>query len=195
MHAVGRRTPAPDDTVAVIGAGMIGLLVIQVLRAGGCRRIIAVDLDDHRLALAGRFGAAWQWRADAVDVPAAVRDLTEGRGADAVFEVVGIASTLAAAVASLRKGGELVLVGNVSPRVELPLQAVVTRELSLRGSCASCGEYPKCLDMIARGAVDVDPLTSAVAPLAEGAVWFDRLHSGESGLLKVVLEPGLGVGD
>ena len=60
------------------------------------------------------------------------------------------------------------LVGNVSPQVELPLQAVVTRELTLRGSCASCGEYPACLDMIARGAVDVDPLTSAVAPLAEG---------------------------
>ncbi|MCX7427399.1 MAG: galactitol-1-phosphate 5-dehydrogenase [Planctomycetia bacterium] len=191
VHAVGRMTLAPDDTVAVIGAGMIGLLVIQALRAAGCRRIIAVDLDDHRLALAGRFGAAWQWRADAVDVPAAVADLTEGRGADAALEVVGIGSTLATAVACLRKGGELVLVGNVSPRVELPLQAVVTRELSLRGSCASQGEYPECLDMIARGAVDVDPLTSAVVALAEGPRWFDRLHSGESGLLKVVLDPSI----
>ena len=84
VHAVGRMTLAPDDTVAVIGAGMIGLLVIQALRAAGCRRIIAVDLDAERLALAGRFGAAWQWRADAVDVPAAVarfdRRPRRGRG-------------------------------------------------------------------------------------------------------------------
>ena len=83
----------------------------------------------------------------------------------------------------------MALVGNLTPQVELPLQAVVTRELTLYGSCASSGEYPACLEMIARGAIDVEALTSAVAPLAEGAEWFQRLRQGEDGLMKVILRP------
>ena len=69
------------------------------------------------------------------------------------------------------------------------MQAAVTRELSLYGSCSSCGEYPACLDMIARGAVDVGAMISATAPLSEGATWFDRLYKSEPGLMKVVLNP------
>jgi len=89
----------------------------------------------------------------------------------------------------VRKGGVVTLVGNLAPGVELPLQAVVTRELSLLGSCASRGEYPACIEMLARGRIDVRPLLSAVAPLAEGPAWFDRLHRREPGLMKVVLRP------
>jgi L-iditol 2-dehydrogenase len=90
----------------------------------------------------------------------------------------------------LRKGGSLVLVGNLAPQIEFPLQAVVTRQIALSGSCASCGEYSACLDMIARGQIVVDPIISAVAPLNDGAAWFDRLYRREPGLMKVVLEPG-----
>jgi threonine dehydrogenase-like Zn-dependent dehydrogenase len=83
----------------------------------------------------------------------------------------------------------VVLVGNVAPKVELPLQLAVTRELSLLGSCASAGEYLACLEMLASGAVTAAPLLSAVAPLREGASWFERLYTREPGLLKVVLAP------
>ena len=72
-------------------------------------------------------------------------------------------------------GGQLALVGNLAAKVEFPLQAVVTREITLHGSCASCGEYPACLDLMARGTINVDPLISAAAPLGEGAEWFLRL--------------------
>jgi len=89
----------------------------------------------------------------------------------------------------LRKGGALTLVGNVSPTIEWPLQAVVTGEITARGSCASAGEYPECLDLIARGKVDTNALMSAVAPLADGASWFRRLYNREPGLMKVVLKP------
>ena len=80
----------------------------------------------------------------------------------------------------------MVLVGNLARDVPFPLQAVVTRELT-SGSCASAGEYPACLELIARGDVDVDALISAVAPLSEGAQWFERLQQKEPGLMKVVL--------
>ena len=81
------------------------------------------------------------------------------------------------------------LVGNLKPQVDLPLQAAVTRQLTLIGTCASCGEYPICLDLIARGKIDVRSCISATPPLEEGPLWFNRLYSGEKGLMKVVLLP------
>jgi threonine dehydrogenase-like Zn-dependent dehydrogenase len=81
------------------------------------------------------------------------------------------------------------LVGNVQPTVDLPLQSVVTRQVRLQGSCAIAGEYPAALSLIERGVVNLDAMCSAVAALADGAAWFDRLYRREPGLLKVVLEP------
>jgi threonine dehydrogenase-like Zn-dependent dehydrogenase len=80
-------------------------------------------------------------------------------------------------------------VGNLKTTVDFPLQSVVTRQISLYGSCASSGEYPDCLDMIAKGKADVESFISAVAPLSEGASWFSRLYKGEAGLMKVILRP------
>ena len=108
------------------------------------------------------------------DIVAEVLRRTDGRGADLVIEAVGLPETVSVAIASVRKGGSVGLVGNLTPQVELPLQAVVTREITLYGSCASSGEYPVCLDVIARGTIQVEPLITAVAPLEEGPKWFDR---------------------
>jgi len=189
FHAVGRAPITLNDTAVVVGAGMIGLFVIQSLRAAGCGHIIAVDLDQSRLDLARKLGADEGLNSDAVDVVAHVLKRTASRGADIAFEVVGLTPTLKLATQCLRKGGALTLIGNLSPTTEFLLQAAVTRELTIYGSCASCGEYAACLDMIARGAINVDALISAVVPLAEGASWFERLYKGEPGLMKVILTP------
>ena len=189
VHAVGRARISSSASAVVVGAGMIGLLVIQALRAAGCGAIIAVDLDRDKLALARKLGADAGLRADVDDVTADVMKRTHGCGAEVAFEVVGLSATLATVIPCVRKGGTLVLVGNLSPTADLPLQAVVTRELTLLGSCASRGEYPACLDLIARGAINVDALMSATPPLAEGSAWFDRLYRKEPGLMKVILQP------
>jgi L-iditol 2-dehydrogenase len=165
------------------------VFVIQALRLAGCGKIIAVDVVPDKLKLARDLGASHTVNPGAEDVLARVQDLTGGLGADLAVEAVGLAQTVEMAVRSVRKGGAVTLVGNVSPRVELPLQVAVTRELTLYGSCASAGEYPACLDMLVRGAVKTAPILSAVAPLAEGAAWFDRLYHKEPGLLKVILTP------
>jgi L-iditol 2-dehydrogenase len=189
VHAVERTPRALGETAVVVGAGMIGLLVVQVLRAAGWGKIVAVDLDPGKLELARQLGADAGLRPDDCNVAEEVRGLTGGRGADTAFEVVGLSPTVNLAIECLRKGGALTLVGNLAPRVELPLQAVVTRQLTMNGSCASAGEYPACLEMIARGAVNVNALISARAPLAEGAQWFKRLYEKEPGLMKVILKP------
>jgi len=187
-HAVARLSLGGDDTVAVVGTGMIGLLIVQVLSLSGCR-IIAIDIDETRLELARTFGAHDTVLSDSGDALAKVLALTGGVGAAASFEAVGVDTTVRLAIGSLRKGGTAVLVGNVSPDISLPLQSTVTREISILGSCASAGEYPCVLDWLARGAVRVEPLISAVAPFSEGAHWFDRLYAREPGLMKVILRP------
>jgi threonine dehydrogenase-like Zn-dependent dehydrogenase len=189
FHAAGRTPITLDDCAVVVGAGMIGLLVIQTLRTAGCGQIIAVDLDQHRLDLACKLGADLCLDPQSDKVAALVREHTEGRGADLAFEVVGISATLNLALACLRKGGSLTMVGNLAAEAAFPMQSVVTQELTLYGSCASNGEYLACLDMIARGAIDVKALISATAPLSEGASWFDRLYKREPGLMKVILTP------
>ena len=189
VHAVGRTPLSLNDTAVVVGAGIIGLLLIQTLRAAGCGKIIAVDIDRHRLDCALQLGADTGLEPGTCDAAEEIRKLTGGFGADRVFEAVGSAPAFTTAAAVPRKGGTLTLVGNISPVAEMPLQAVVTREYTLYGSCASCGEYPACLDMIARGTVNVNVLISAVAPLSEGASWFGRLYDHEPGLMKVILVP------
>jgi threonine dehydrogenase-like Zn-dependent dehydrogenase len=188
-HAVELTSVGWNDNVLVAGSGMIGLFVIQVLRSKGCGKIIAVDLETEKLEMAKKLGADYAFNPIEVDIKNEVLKLTSDRGADCSFEVVGVDATVNIALESVRKGGTVTLVGNLTPTVSFPLQAVVTRQLKLQGSCAICGEYQAVLDMMARKAIDVNSILSAEAPLSEGAAWFDRLYKKESGLMKVVLIP------
>ena len=189
FHAVNLIPSEINDSAIVVGCGMIGLFVVQALRIKGCGTIIAIDLDPSRLDMALKFGADHAFRADDPEIVEKVHAVTRGRGADIAVEVVGITPTVNLAINAVRKGGKIGLVGNLSPKVELPLQVVVTRQLTIYGSCASAGEYPACLDMIASGRVKVDEMISAVVSLEEAGTWFDRLYRGEPGLMKVIVAP------
>jgi L-iditol 2-dehydrogenase len=189
LHGVQRLPVGLDDCAVVVGTGTIGLSAVQALRVAGCRLIIGVDIVPSRLELARRLGADVTLHAHQSDVVAEVRRLTDGRGADLALEACGYSETVGTAVACLRKGGSLAMIGSYSPHIELELQAVVYRQLSLNGSVACCGEYPDCLELMARGAVHMEALVSAVAPLSEGVTWFERLYRGDPDLIKVVLTP------
>ena len=189
FHAVSLTPITLGDTAVVVGTGMIGLLVVQALRLAGCGRVFAVDLDARKLELAKKLGADEGFNPSQADVRAEVASRTQGRGADVALEAVGATAPINTAIASLRKGGALTLVGNLSPKAEVPLQAIVTRELKLMGSCGVKGEYPASIEMLARGRIRVADLISAAAPLEEGPAWFDRLYRQEPGLLKVILKP------
>ncbi len=141
------------------------------------------------LELPKQLGADVCLKADAVDVAAEVRKLTNNRGADVVLEVFGATATIKTAIDCARKGGAVTLIGNLSPKVEMPLQAIVTRELTIYGSCASNGEYPACIDLLASGAIKVQPIITAIASLDEGPQWFQRLYAGEPGAMKVIIDP------
>ena len=188
LHAVDITPITINDTAVVVGAGMIGSFIIQALRVAGCGKIVIIDLEQERLDLACKLGADLGILAQS-DISGQIKDLTGGRGADVVFEAVGIDPTVQTAIDCVRRGGTVTLVGNIVADVNLPLQKVVTQQLRLQGSCGICGEYPAALELIERGQIDVEAILSVEADLSQGADWFQRLYNKEKGLMKVILKP------
>jgi L-iditol 2-dehydrogenase len=189
IHAVELTPVAVNDTAVVVGAGIIGLFIIQILKIRGCGQIIAVELQPERMELAKELGTTETLNSDECDAVEQVHKWTENRGADVAFEAVGITPTVKLAVDCVRKGATVTLVGNLMRSIELPLQTVVTRQLRLQGSCALCGEYPTALSLIEQGRINVNKILSVTAPLSEGVEWFKRLYNKEKGLLKIILNP------
>ena len=111
---MNRLPLSQGDSAVVVGAGLIGLLVIQALKLAGCRRVLAVDLDHHRLNLACLLGAEEGFLAGDPHLLSHLLQRTGGQGADIAMEVVGNGPALKTAVAAVRRGGSVGLVGNLA---------------------------------------------------------------------------------
>lgn len=188
-HAINIAGLKPGSNAIVAGAGMVGLFVIKLLKLFGTDKVFAVDIDQEKLELATEFGADYIINPKKKELAGIIKKYTKNRGADYSFEVVGIEETVNQSIYNTRKGGTVVLVGNLSPGIIFPLQTVVTRELSILGSCAIKGEYEMVLQLLAGKKIDPAKLITAVAPLSEGANWFKRLYNKEKGLNKIILTP------
>jgi L-iditol 2-dehydrogenase len=189
FHAVNITDIKLGDTVVVVGTGVIGQMVVQAVRLAGAGKLIAVDLDDDRLAKSVKHGADKGLNSSKCNVIEEVKTFTNGRMADVVIEAVGADATINMGIDCLKKGGAMTIIGNISPTISLPLQKLVTRELKIQGSCASAGEYPACLEFLERGVIDVSDAISVVAPMEDGQKMFERLYSREAGLNKIILKP------
>lgn len=188
LHSIYMSGIQLGDTAVVVGVGMIGIFIVKLLKLSGIK-VIAIDLSTSKLEQAEKSGADIILNAKDENLGKKVKSICDGRGADFAFEAVGITDTVNTAILCLRKGGSLVLVGNLSPKIDLPLQKVVTQELKVQGSCAINGEYAKVLQMMSQGLINIDDQLSAVVPLKEGVEWFNRLYNKEKGLNKVLLVP------
>jgi L-iditol 2-dehydrogenase len=188
-HAGNRPPISSADTVVVIGAGTIGLFVMQAARIRGAANVVVVDINEFRLGLARELGADRVINSAKAELKATVLEETQGRGADVTFEVVGYAKTFREGVSITKTGGHVIAVGNLEQTAEFNLQELVARELTFRGSYASSGEFRDCIGLLACGKMNIEPLISDVLPLEEGPSAFERLHKGEEDLLKIVLEP------
>lgn len=188
-HAANRAPISNNDTVVVIGAGTIGLFILQAARLRGAAKVIAVDINEFRLDLAKKLGADKLINPLKSNLSEAVMQETEGKGANVTLEAVGYAKTFADAVSITRMGGYVVAVGNLEKKAEFDLQQLIARELTFTGSYASSGEFSDCIELVASGKINVEPLISSVLPLDEGPDAFDRLLKAEENLVKIVLEP------
>jgi 2-desacetyl-2-hydroxyethyl bacteriochlorophyllide A dehydrogenase len=189
LHAVNLSGIKTGEKCFIAGCGTIGIFVIKLLKLSGAAEIIASDINSDRLIEAGKAGADHLFLTTETDLIKKVKDLTGGRGADISFDAVGKSPTINISIEALRKGGRAILVGNLSPVVDFPLQKVVAGELTIFGSCAIRGEYSTVMDLLATGKINVDDQISAIVPLSEGADWFDRLYRKEEELNKIILVP------
>jgi threonine dehydrogenase-like Zn-dependent dehydrogenase len=189
MHAA-RITPIDvNDVVVVVGAGQIGLLTGQGARIKGAGTLVFMDVKDDRLAFAKKMGADLVINTANGDPAEALQKAIGRPDADVVFEAVGLEATVAMSIRLTKLGGNLTLIGNVTPKIQVNLQEIISREVTIRGSAAIAGEYPACLNLIAQGRLQVKPLISRILPLSEGQASFDALHHGEPGLMKILLRP------
>ena len=186
VHGANRTPISINDTVVILGAGPVGLFALQAVRLKGAGKIIATDLFPDRLELARKLGADVALKADAPEFESRLRGEVGAYGADAAIEAVGVEATVGAGLAFTRKGGALTLIGNVSPSVDIDLQSIVTREITIYGSCASNGEYAACVELVAASKIRVDPLISEYASIDDGQAVFDRLYKGAQGHIKTV---------
>jgi len=189
MHAVNITPFELTDVVAVVGAGAIGLLTLLAARNRGAGSIIVTDRDAHRLGVARLLGADQAIDVGASDPVEVVAAETNGRGADVVFEAVGIVATVAQSIAIARSGANVTWIGNSAPEVALPMQQIVTRELTIRGAYGFVGEFEQAADALASGLIDGRRLIECVAGLDEGPELFRQLAAGSLAAVKVVLTP------
>ena len=190
-HAVMEQAKVERGEFAlVVGPGPLGLLVVRCAVACGARVVAAGTAGDaERLALAQRFGAERTVNVDDEDLAGVVRSMTDGYGADVVFECSGAAGAVAGALACARKCGRYVQAGILHRAVPLDFDDVFfVRELTLIGSHTSHpGSWAAAMKLLADRAVELDPLVSARLPLAEWREAF-RLARGRQAI-KVILRP------
>jgi threonine dehydrogenase-like Zn-dependent dehydrogenase len=189
VHAVNRLQPEACDTIAIVGAGTIGLGVAIVLRTRGVRQVFALDKIPDKLDLISRFGAVPVnvERHDPVDF---IHSATGQNGAEGVFEAVGAAATVKTAYELCALGGTVVLIGNLAKEFSLPLQGVTSNETTLRGSYGfTKSDFADAVALVSDKNLGLDSLITGSCSLAETPAVMTRLARGELNATKMVIRP------
>lgn len=183
LHAVRRSGLAAGQSVAVVGAGPIGLLLVQFAAVAGARRIVVSDRSEGRLAMASMLGATETVNSAAASLPSVAS------GVDLAFEAVGIQSTLDDAIASVRKGGKVVLVGLFGAKAQFDAFDLVNREVDILPSCGYRHVYPDLIGLIAGGIVDPSRIVTREIGLEQAVSdGFERLAR-PNDEIKVLIAP------
>lgn len=177
------------DLAVVAGPGAIGLLTLQVIKAAGLKVVmLGTDVDEQRLRLAAELGADFTLNVQREDIAAVVRDISEGAGADIVYECSGAGPAAAQLLTLVRKQGQYAQVGLFGKPISWDQDQVCYKELSVTGSNASVpSAWLRALKLMADGKVQTRPLVSAVFPLTEWQRAFTSFERKEG--VKVVIEP------
>lgn len=189
LQAAQEADVRPGQTVAILGAGPIGLMILQAARIRGAGTLISIDLSERALELAGRLGATVTINPQQADPIAAVRDLTGGAGADVVIEAVGAAATIRQTLELVSRGGVVTLVGIAAdPAIPIDTNRIVRRGVQVRSSFRYAHQHPVAISLAAAKRVDLlTPVTHHfAADTAPDAFRFVDQHKDE--VIKGVLE-------
>jgi L-iditol 2-dehydrogenase len=189
LHAVGLAKLRPGDTIAILGAGPVGLLILQVALISGARAAYVTDLVSERLEMARKFGATATFRADEGDPVAWVKEQTDGRGVDVAFEAAWAEETVAQAAEMARRGGRLMMVG--IPREDVavfPAHAVRRKGLTIKYVRRMKHTYPRAIAMVRDGLIDINTLVTHRFPLDQVAMAYPLVASRSDGAMKIIIE-------
>jgi len=189
LHLLDRGVLELGSVVAVFGTGTIGLMAVQAARLAGARTVIAVDINPFRLGRAGEMGADITVNSRERDPVAAIREATEGRGADLAVESAGFAATYRQCVESVRKRGTVIALGFIEPDVTFPMRSVIYREVSIIGSTAFSHEIETVLALFASGRLDPAPLITHTFPLEAAQKAFETASDPGAKSIKVMIIP------
>jgi len=188
VYVMRRSGLALGKSVAILGAGPVGLLMAQVARASGASAVYITDIYDNRLALAGKFGATEVIRADRADPVARIMQLTGDRGVDVAIEAAGTLPTTQQAVDVAARGATVVLVGWVAEGIfPLNLGQLGVKELDLKGVFRYANAYPEAIGLLGRRQVDVAPLITHHFQLADVAEAFRVASEGKQNSIKIMI--------
>jgi 2-desacetyl-2-hydroxyethyl bacteriochlorophyllide A dehydrogenase len=186
VHAVRLAGGVAGKTVAILGAGTIGLLMLQVARAYGAKRIVLTARSERSRARAAKYGPDAVVDATAPDAAEQVREAL-GESADVVFDCVAEQSTMDQALAMANKGGTVVVVGVPPAPVTVPLPMIQDSQLRIQGSATYLpDDFADAMRLLTTGSVGVDEMVTSLRPLVEAAEAFDDASSGEH--IKVLLD-------
>ena len=184
--ALNTANIAPGDTVAVLGCGGVGLNVIQGAKLAGAGEIIAIDQNETKLSLAKNFGATTTVNASQADATTEVMGLTEQRGADVAFEVIGLGPTIDQTIRMTRSGGQAILVGVPKMDVDVTVPAMlglIVQEKTIRGCWYGSSnvhtDIPKLVDLYRSGDLKLDELVSRTINLEDVNDAFTAMQGGE----------------
>jgi 2-desacetyl-2-hydroxyethyl bacteriochlorophyllide A dehydrogenase len=186
-HAIDAASVRPGETVAVLGLGPVGLCCVQMARAAGAARVVAVDSVAERLGMAESFGAEAVHLTDG-DPRGAVKAATDGRGVDAAIDAVGHPEALELACRLARKAGTVVAIGVYAERCEVHMGVVWIKALTIHtGHANVIGHLDRVLALLASGAVDPSPLVTHRMSLDDAPAAYTIYDRREA--LKIVLAP------
>lgn len=190
LHVVNRAGIKLGDTVVVIGAGTLGLCMVQAVAAAGAGRLIVSDTSDFRLGVAERTGADVVVNPMRENLRERVSELTGGVGADVVIESVGIDQTYQDAIHIVRKRGRVMFFGAVQDMVTVPLMRILHKEIDIVGCTGANDETELGIRLVAAGKIDLTPIITHSFPLEEAQAAFDILSDRDADTIKVQVIPG-----
>jgi L-iditol 2-dehydrogenase len=189
-HQVPENILRRAEYTLLVGAGTIGLLILQVIKLRGARNIIVSDLADYRLDIALQLGADFRINPRKEDFLARIQEITSNRMADVAFEAVGFGASVSQVHSALKNRGTVVWVGLAQQMIEISMHRVVTSELNVRGSFLYSEEdFINSLKLIESDEIRLDSIITRSMGLEEGAEAFKNLQNNAAGrIIKIVLK-------
>lgn len=189
MHAVKAAEIRTGHSVAIFGAGALGLMVLRLAKLSGATEIFVVDVNNFRLKKAKKLGASQTINASQHEAVEVILEKTDGLGVDRAFEAVGLEKTLVDSMRVLKKGRTSIILGLFEDQdIQIPANILVTREIALKGCLTYCWDFQDTIKLLEMGDVKLGEIITHTMPVSKLQQAFELMMDPENEAVKVVIQ-------